>query len=179
MSAAGRVAILAPVLQDLLPFAIWLLEATVVGLTVAGAWKTFEKRGERGWAVLVPFYNAFVLCRAAGRDGGFAFWLCVPCATPILLAVVSIGLAERLGRGKAFGLGLAYLPFIFYPIAGFSRAAAPSRQLELFAGTTSAAPPLPAAPPPLPAAPPPPPGSPTSQTFTLEQLKKPFSAEGS
>jgi hypothetical protein len=35
---------------------------------------------------------------------------------------VAIALAEKFGKGAGFGIGLAFLPFIFYPILGFGSA---------------------------------------------------------
>ena len=36
--------------------------------------------------------------------------------------LISIGIANRFGKGTGFGLGLAFLGFIFYPILGFGDA---------------------------------------------------------
>jgi len=40
----------------------------------------------------------------------------------IAVFVVSIALAERYGKSAGFGVGLAILPFVFYPILGFGDA---------------------------------------------------------
>lgn len=37
--------------------------------------------------------------------------------------IVALGLAERFGKGMGFGLGLAFLPFIVYPILAFGDSA--------------------------------------------------------
>jgi hypothetical protein len=106
-------------LQELLPPFIWLLELAFVVLSVGGAWRVFERAGQPGWAVLVPFYNAVVLCRAAQRPD-LTLLLFLPCANVVGWIAVSILLARRFGKGVAFGLGLAFLPFAFYPLLAAS-----------------------------------------------------------
>jgi len=36
--------------------------------------------------------------------------------------IVSIAMAENFGKSSLFGLGLMFLPFIFFPILGFGDA---------------------------------------------------------
>jgi len=36
----------------------WLAVAVVV---IIGGWKMFEKAGQPGWAILIPFYNTYIL----------------------------------------------------------------------------------------------------------------------
>lgn len=103
-------------MQDLLPPFVWLLELLIVGVTLGAAWRTFERAGERGWAVLVPLYNAYVLVRVAGHRPWVTLPLLVPGVNLVALGVVSVGVARRFGRRAPFGLGLAYLPFVFYPL---------------------------------------------------------------
>lgn len=103
-------------MQDLLPPLVWLVELALAVLTLVSAALVLERAGERRWAVLVPIYNAFALARAAGRGRALAVLLLVPCVNLVALGVASVGLARRFERGAAFGLGLAYLPFVFYPL---------------------------------------------------------------
>lgn len=44
----------------------------LIGLVLAGVWKTLVKAGQPGWACIVPFYNAIVLLRIADKP---AWWL--------------------------------------------------------------------------------------------------------
>ena len=34
--------------------------------------------------------------------------------------IMSLGVADSFGRGAGFGIGLFFLPFIFYPILAFT-----------------------------------------------------------
>lgn len=102
-------------LQELLPFFIWLLELVAVGLSVGGAWRTFERGGQRGWAALVPVYNLIVLGRVAQRRE-WTVLLLIPCVNLFVLCALCVALARRFGRGPAFGLGLVVLPFVCWPL---------------------------------------------------------------
>lgn len=118
MHAAG--VILASVVQDLVPFAVWLLEATCVVGFVAGVWRTFAKAGRPGWAVLVPVYNLVTWARVAGGDSvPLLMFLLVPPINVVILGLLSVRIARRFGRGVPFGLGLLLLPIVFYPLLGF------------------------------------------------------------
>jgi hypothetical protein len=98
-------------------FLIWLV---VVVAMVAGMWKVFEKAGEPGWAALVPIYNIIELVKISGKEMWWVivFFVC----GPIAAIVISLEIAKKFGQGMGFGLGLAFLPFIFYPMLGFGSA---------------------------------------------------------
>lgn len=94
--------------------------------TIAGLWKVFEKAGKPGWAALIPIYINIVWLEVAGES---LLWLLVGLVLiiPVLgwLAWVgvsiylSMDMARSFGKDPGFGVGLALLPFIFYPILGF------------------------------------------------------------
>ena len=108
-------------IQDLLPPLIWALELAVVVLTLVSIGRTFRLAGAPGWAVVVPVYNAVVLARVAQRrpTWQWALALHLPLINLIAVGALSIDVARRFDRGKAFGFGLAYLPFVFYPLLAF------------------------------------------------------------
>jgi hypothetical protein len=103
----------------LLFMVIWLALAVAV---IAGFWKTFVKAGEPGWAVLVPIYNAIVLLKIAGKPAWWVLLFLVPVANLIVGIMAAIAVAENFGKSTGFGIGLALLPFVFYPILGFGDA---------------------------------------------------------
>ena len=98
---------------------IWLALAI---LAIAGAWKTFEKAGEPGWGAIVPFYNIYLMCKIAGRPGWWLILFIIPCVGVIIAIMVCIDIARNFGKGTLFGIGLAILGFIFFPILGFGDA---------------------------------------------------------
>ncbi len=89
---------------------------------VAAAWKIFEKAGEPGWACIVPIYSAIVMLRIAGKPWWWLFLFFIPFVGLIFAILVCIELAKNFGKGAGFGLGLAFLGFIFFPILAFGDA---------------------------------------------------------
>ena len=114
----------------------WLL----ILLVVASMWRIFMKAGEPGWASIVPIYNVFVIFRIAGLPmwqagtfvallivrvsvratlgvlgGGMIIGFALPAASAGLWFVACLGLASKFGRGTGFAVGMAGLPFVFYP----------------------------------------------------------------
>jgi hypothetical protein len=95
----------------------------VIGLVIIIAmWKVFTKAGQPGWAAIIPIYNIYVLCKVAGRPGWWLLLLLIPFVNFIILIILSIDIAKNFGKGVGFGLGLAILGFIFWPILGFGSA---------------------------------------------------------
>jgi hypothetical protein len=91
-------------------------------VVIAGMWKVFTKAGKPGWACLIPLYNLYVMLQIAGKPGWWLILFFIPLVNLIIIIMVSIGMAERFGKGAGFGLGLAFLGLIFYPILGFGDA---------------------------------------------------------
>jgi len=91
-------------------------------LIIAAFWKVFTKAGQPGWAAIIPIYNIVVWLRIAGRPGWWIILLLIPIVGAVIAIVVSIDLAKKFGKGAGFGLGLALLGFIFYPILAWGSA---------------------------------------------------------
>ena len=98
---------------------VWLAIAVLV---IAGLWKVFTKAGEPGWAAIVPLYNAIVLLKIAGKPAWWIILFLIPFVNLIIAIMVGIALAQNFGKGTGYGLGLALLSPIFYPMLGFSDA---------------------------------------------------------
>jgi len=95
--------------------------AIVVGI-IAGIWKVFTKAGKPGWAAIVPIYNLIVLLEIAGKPLWWFILFLIPIANLVAAILVGIAVAQKFGKGSGFGVGLALLGFIFYPILGFGDA---------------------------------------------------------
>jgi hypothetical protein len=89
---------------------------------IAAVWKVFSKAGEPGWAAIVPIYNVIVLLKIAGKPLWWIILFIIPVANLIVAILAGIGLAKNFGKGDGFGVGLALLPIVFYPILGFGSA---------------------------------------------------------
>jgi len=103
----------------MIAMAVWM---AVIVTVVAGMWRVFTKAGQPGWGVLVPIYNVFLMCKIAQRPAWWVILFFVPVVNLIVAVVMSIDIAKHFGKGTGFGVGLAFLGFIFYPVLGFSGA---------------------------------------------------------
>lgn len=107
-------------------FLVWL--ALVVAM-LAGMWKVFVKAGRPGWEAIVPFYNLWILITKVAIRPWWIFLVFLAAFIPfvgglIALAasvLISIDVAKNFGRGIGFAIGLALLPFVFYPLLGFGK----------------------------------------------------------
>jgi hypothetical protein len=100
----------------------------VIGIAVAvvaiiGSWKVYEKAGRPGWACLVPFYNLFLWVKMAGRPGWWMILFFLPLVNLVIGVIVSLDIARKFRKGVGFGIGIAFLPFVFIPILGLGDAA--------------------------------------------------------
>lgn len=98
---------------------VWLV--VLVGV-IAGLWKVFVKAGKPGWAAIVPIYNIIVWLEIVGKPLWWIVLLFIPFVNFVVLIILSIALAEKFGKSTAFGIGIAFLGFIFIPILGFGDA---------------------------------------------------------
>jgi hypothetical protein len=99
-----------------------LIYLAVLAVVIAGFWKVFTKAGKPGWACIVPFYNLIVMLEIVGRPIWWLVLFLIPFVNFVIAIIVSIDMAKAFGKGTGFGIGLAFLPFIFYPILGFGNA---------------------------------------------------------
>lgn len=88
-------------------------------IPIAGMWKTFEKAGQPGWAAIIPIYNAWILVKVAGKEWYWFVLLLVPLISFIAWILIAIDVSKNFGQGAGFGLGLAFLSIIFFPLLGF------------------------------------------------------------
>lgn len=100
----------------------WFVEIAVFVLLIAGMWRVFQKAGKPGWAAIIPIYNIIVLLQITGKPIWWLVLYFIPFVNVVVLVLVCIALARRFGKGVGFAIGLALLPFIFYPILGFGDA---------------------------------------------------------
>lgn len=120
----------------------WILYAVFIVAYLVGGWMMYEKAGQAGWKVLIPFYNVYILLKIVGRPGWWLILYLIPIVNIVILVIVSIDQAKSFGHGVGFALGLIFLAPIFWMILGFG----PSRYLgpagpEGASGGGAAAPP--------------------------------------
>jgi hypothetical protein len=96
-----------------------LMAVGLVVLAIAGMWKVFSKAGQPGWAVLIPFYNNYILLKIGGMPGWWLLLLFIPLVNIVIVAIESIHVAKSFGKSGAFGFFLLFLFPIGYMILGF------------------------------------------------------------
>jgi len=101
---------------------IVVIVIAVIVFVIAGVWKTFVKAGQPGWSVIIPIYNLYALTQIARRPGWWVLLLFIPIVNIVIGIILAIDVAKAFGQGTGFGVGLALLGFIFYPILGFGAA---------------------------------------------------------
>jgi len=99
-----------------------LIPLIIAIFVLVGIWKVFTKAGQPGWAAIIPIYNAYVLLKIAGKPGWWLLLLFIPVVNVVILLLAVLAVAERFGKGAGFGIGMFFLPMIFYPILGFGSA---------------------------------------------------------
>lgn len=107
---------------ELPPWAVPAATAVLALIALAGCWRVYRKAGQPGWGVLVPLYNLFLLVRIANCSVWWFILLLVPGVNLVIFVLLCIQVSRNFDRGLIFGLGLAFLGVLFYPLLGFSRA---------------------------------------------------------
>jgi Family of unknown function (DUF5684) len=102
--------------------AVMIISLLVTVLVIAAMWKVFAKAGQPGWAAIIPIVNIYFLCKVAGRPGWWLILMFIPIVNFVIWIILSIDVAKNFGKGAGFGLGLAFLWVIFFPILGFGSA---------------------------------------------------------
>ncbi len=104
-------------------FTFFSIAFFIVIIYIVAQWKIYEKAGQPGWAVLIPFYNVYVLLKIVGKPG---WWLLLIIFVPFVNFILAIWmvnlLSKSFGKDVLFTLGLLFLGFIFYPVLGFGDA---------------------------------------------------------
>ena len=108
--------------ENIVGLVLLLVYLGVLILTIAGIWMTFTKAGKPGWASIVPIYNVVVMLEIAGKPLWWILLFFIPIVNIVIAVMIVLDLAKAFGKGTGFGLGLSFLPFIFYPILGFGDA---------------------------------------------------------
>jgi hypothetical protein len=89
---------------------------------IVGSWKTFTKAGLPGWGALIPIYNVYLMTQVARKPGWWTLLMFIPLVNLVIHIILGVGIADSFGKSTAFGLGLVFLPFIFYPVLGLGEA---------------------------------------------------------
>jgi len=101
-------------------FIILLLFGTFLSiLSIFGKIKVYKKANQKGYASIIPIYNYIVLLKIVELPIWYIILLFLPVINVIVLIDINTRLSRKFGLGIGFGLGLTFLPTIFYSILGF------------------------------------------------------------
>jgi hypothetical protein len=101
---------------------VLVIQLAILIAILAGAWKMFEKAGKPGWAAIIPIYNIIVILEICGRPIWWILLLLIPCVNIVIAVIMWIDVAKSFGKSELYGIGLAFLGFIFIPMLGFGSA---------------------------------------------------------
>jgi len=96
-----------------------LFYLAIIVVMIIAEWKIYEKGGQPGWAVFIPFYNIYVLLKMVGRPGWWLLLMFIPLVNLIIGIIVLNDLSKSFGQGVGFTLGLIFLSPIFILILAF------------------------------------------------------------
>jgi len=89
--------------------------------TAIGLWKLFEKAGEQGWKVLIPFYNFYIWLKIIKKPMWWFIFIIIPFINVFVVLLMIVELAKCFQK---YGLGeqalSAIFPFVYLPYLGFS-----------------------------------------------------------
>ncbi len=109
--------------QDNPPSPVSMIFGLLIALLlIVAMWKVFTKAGQPGWASIIPIYNLYIWCKIVGRPWWWILLMLIPFVNFIVAIILCIDLAKSFGKGVGFGIGLALLGIIFFPILGFGSA---------------------------------------------------------
>ncbi len=101
---------------------IVIVYIAIIVFVIAGFWKVFEKAGEPGWAAIIPIYNYYIMTKIGGKPGWWVILMLIPIVNIVILIMLCMEIAQRFGKSSGFGVGMALLSPIFWPILGFGDA---------------------------------------------------------
>jgi len=101
---------------------VFLFYLAILVIIFASFWKIFTKADRPGWAGVIPIYNLVVLLEVVGRPIWWIVLTFIPLLNLVFLFVINIDLAKSFGKGTGYGVALALLGIIFYPMLAFGDA---------------------------------------------------------
>jgi hypothetical protein len=96
-----------------------LIELAILAVAIASWWKLFTKAGQPGWAAVIPFYSAVVLCKVIGKPGWWWLLLAIPFFNIYVMIIMVHGISKSFGKDVGYTIGLILLGFVFLPMLAF------------------------------------------------------------
>lgn len=91
----------------------------LVILTFIAKWKIYEKANQKGYKSIIPIYDYITLLKITELPNWYGIVVLIPILNVFILIHTNTRLSKKFGLGIGFGIGLTFLPIIFYPILAF------------------------------------------------------------
>lgn len=104
-----------------LPAWFWIIYLIFLAFYLFVEWRIYVKAGKPGWAVLIPFYNTYILFDMVYGEGIKMLFLLIPFYNIYVAIKLNFDLAKVFGKSTGFGFGLLFLSSIFMPILAFDK----------------------------------------------------------
>jgi signal peptidase I len=101
---------------------IYLILTIIFSISsVVGLWKIFEKAGQKGWFILIPFYNFWIWLKIIDKPWWWYIFIMIPFINVFTLMLMVVEIDKTF---RKYGLGAQALsvlfPFAYLPYLGFS-----------------------------------------------------------
>ncbi len=100
---------------------LWIIYLAAIAILVVSMWKLFVKAGQPGWASIIPVYNTYIMIKMVNKPDWWIVLMFIPFVNFVLSIILGLELAKVFGKGTGFGLVLAFLPIIGYPMLAFDK----------------------------------------------------------
>ena len=94
-----------------------IILAIILMINIISLAKIFKKANRSAISAIIPVYNMFVLLEILNLSK----WYFIILIIPVVNIYIMLTLAKLFRKSKLFGVGLTFLPFIFYPILAFDK----------------------------------------------------------
>jgi len=111
----------------------------IIIITLIALAKVFKKANRSGISAFIPIYNMIMLLEITNTPKFYILLLLIPGVNIIANVFVMLSLAKLFRKSQMFGFGLAFLPFVFYPILAFGNSEYIGINLTALGGKTSVA----------------------------------------
>lgn len=109
--------------MDELGLTLFILFVIAIALfVIVSLWKVYVKAGQPGWGAIIPIYNIYLKLLIARKPGWWLLLYLIPLVNLVIAIIVEVEIAKNFGKDPAFGVGMFFLGFIFYPILAFGSA---------------------------------------------------------
>ena len=89
-----------------------LTVSLIIGvLLIIAGWRIFEKAGEKGWKILIPIYDAYILFKICGIKNWFWVMLCIS-----IIAAIMMGANMPPYIEDSYGYHINYDILVDYPV---------------------------------------------------------------